>query len=321
MPYRLKHSEPVPDALRRIVGEELTWAVKQLAKTNKREQGVHEARKSVKKIRGILRLVQSELGPVFHIENRRFRDIGRKLSALRDAASIIEAFDSLHEKHRASLKPGAFGSIRHSLLRSKRETEQSLDVAKTTALAISAFNQARQALPSWPLTAQGFSALETGLYDTYQNGRKLLNRAGKSNSPVVFHEFRKAVKTHWYHVRLLEGFGEHLEAREKSLKELETLLGDDHNLAVLQEKLENHPETAADREEFKLFAGLLSQESKELRAKALTLGAELYSAKPHVFIETLSGLWPAAHQHHQKPDRKEAGSASDPSPKSKAAVA
>ncbi len=297
MPYRLKKSESVPEGLRRIVGEELSSAIEELKNSKKREQGIHEARKTVKKIRGILRLVQSHLGQAYQVENRRFRNIGRKLSALRDAASIIEAFDALLEKHKASLRPGAFSGIHQYLRRSKHETEQSLDVEKTTAQAVSAFNTASKTVTGWPLDAHGFSALETGLHTGYQNGRKMFNRATNSDSAVVFHEFRKAVKTHWYHVRLLEGLTKEMESRQERLKELETLLGDDHNLAVLNEKLESHPETTADREEFKLFVGLLSQEQTELRTKSLKLGAELYSDKPHAFVAHLSSLWHAWHQH------------------------
>jgi len=57
----------------------------------------------------------------------------------------------------------------------------------------------------------------------------------KHPHPENYHEWRKRVKEHWYHVRLLEvtvadgGY-------EKSLKELETALGEDHNLVLLQEK-------------------------------------------------------------------------------------
>lgn len=317
MPYRLKKSESVPQGLRRIVGEELSWAVQQLSTSKKREEAIHESRKAVKKIRGILRLVRSHLGHTYQTENRRFRDIGRRLSELRDAASIIEAFDALLEKHKATLKPGAFSGIRHYLQRSKHETEQSLDVEKTTALAVSAFNAANKTIAGWPLDGHGFSVLETGLQTGYQNCRKLLNRAGKSDSAIVFHEFRKAVKTHWYHVRLLEGLGREMESRQESLKELETLLGDDHNLAVLHEKLETHPETAADREEFKLFVGLLSQEQTELRTKSLKLAAELCSDKPRAFLEHLSSMW---HAWHQSVPKKQPARASGRS-KAKTAVA
>ncbi len=39
--------------------------------------------------------MQPELGRVYRIENTRLRDIGRKLSEIRDAKAVIEVFDGL----------------------------------------------------------------------------------------------------------------------------------------------------------------------------------------------------------------------------------
>ncbi len=65
---------------------------------SKRETAIHEARKSVKKIRGALRLMRPGLGNVYRDENDAFRDIGRRLSEVRDAVAMIEVFDSVVEK-------------------------------------------------------------------------------------------------------------------------------------------------------------------------------------------------------------------------------
>ena len=63
MAYRFRHGESVPDAIRRVAREELRSAVRSLTGrgAKNRDEAVHEARKSVKKLRALLRLVQSEL--------------------------------------------------------------------------------------------------------------------------------------------------------------------------------------------------------------------------------------------------------------------
>src|ERR1700730_254363 len=105
MAYQLSSEESVPEGLRRMFREEFKSAVDQLKTKNgaKRDEAIHEARKSIKKIRGVLRLVQPELGGVFRFENRRLRDAGRKLSAFRDAGSVIEVFDNLKRKYSQEL--------------------------------------------------------------------------------------------------------------------------------------------------------------------------------------------------------------------------
>jgi hypothetical protein len=51
MSYRLKAKESVPDGIRRIVREEIEGATNRLTNGNgaKRDEAIHEARKSIKK--------------------------------------------------------------------------------------------------------------------------------------------------------------------------------------------------------------------------------------------------------------------------------
>ncbi len=81
--------------------------------------------------------------------------------------------------------------------------------------------------------------------------------------PENYHDWRKRVKDHWYHVRLLESlWTEVLEAREASLKNLETWLGDDHNLVVLCDKLTNEPEKYGEADGVQLFSDAGRRASK-----------------------------------------------------------
>ena len=79
MAYHFKRDELVPEAVRRIAREELESAVDQLGRRRNRshDEGIHEARKSVKKIRALLRLFQGELGGTYRTESRGLREAGR----------------------------------------------------------------------------------------------------------------------------------------------------------------------------------------------------------------------------------------------------
>ena len=164
MPYRLKASESVPEGIKRIVIEELDSATGQLSRNdhNRQDEAIHEARKSVKKIRGALRLVQPQLGATYRKENRRLRDVGRKLSEFRDAAAIIETFDSVVENHKESSQKNTSESIRQALDKRKRKTEQSSDFETVVKGAISTFRATKKRVPAWPLKADGFRAIAPG---------------------------------------------------------------------------------------------------------------------------------------------------------------
>src|SRR5205823_3901561 len=169
MPYRLKASESVPEGIRRIVTEEIDSASEQLSRNNgkNRDEAIHEARKSVKKIRGALRLVQPDLGATYRKENRRLSDLGRQLSQFRDAAAIIETFDSVIEKYKGSLQKNTLGSIRRGLDKSKRETEQNLDIDKVVKRAIATLGTTKKRVKAWPLKSDGFGAIAPGLKTTF----------------------------------------------------------------------------------------------------------------------------------------------------------
>ena len=160
-------------------------------------------------------------------------------------------------------------------------------------------------------------------------------RAARSNSADNYHEFRKRVKDQWYHIRLLESLWTPvMEARESSLKELETWLGDDHNLVLFREKLEREPEKYGGRPVIDLMSTLAERRMKVLRRNALSLGERLYQDNPASFVKRMSKLWnawqdePDSMKESQKEQRSglkkqpgKASSAKSPARKGKTAAA
>ena len=294
MAYRLKKGQAIPENIARIVEEEADSASEQLLTGKNREEAIHEARKSIKKIRGVLRLVAPQLGATYKEENARLRHLGRGLSELRDGKAMIEAFDSLFEKHRDERGKRDFGHVRRGLETRKREAEEAADVDAVTKRAVSGLHTLKKRIGDWPLSGIGYQALAPGLEASYRRGRKVLRKLGKNSPPEQYHEFRKRVKDHWYHMRLLESLWTGpIQARESSLKELETWLGDDHNLVVLCEKLAREPEKYGGSEEVNLFLELATREQRELRQNSISLGQRVYEQKPREFVHNLSKLWDA----------------------------
>lgn len=302
MAYRLKKGETVPEGIRRIVHEEVDSALKELSHSNgkKRDEGIHEARKSIKKIRGAMRLVEPELGRAYRGENTRLGDVGRKLSEIRDATAIIEVLDGLIEKHKDGLQRSAAGAIRRGLEGSKHETEQRVGMTDAVKRATATLRSIGKRVDKWPLKKDGFGAMAGGLEDRYGRGRQAMAAARKDQAPEKYHEWRKRVKDHWYHVRLMESlWTEVMQAHEASLHDLETWLGDDHNLVVLCGKLQDEPEKFGGEENLRLFLAVAAQEQKELREKSLSLGERVYERKPRRFVRDMEKLWDA---WHQQPD-------------------
>lgn len=288
MPFRLRKKERVDHGVKRLAAEQIDEARGQLAKRENVEEAIHEARKNVKKTRALLRLAG------YGGEDQRLRDIGRALSGVRDTAVMIEVFDALIEKHRASLANENFAHIRRGLEQSK----QSADVEKAVSLALDGLDATRRRVADWPIQGHGFQTLGSGFERSYRRARKALHRAEANSAERCYHNFRKRVKEHWYHMRLFENWWtEPLEARTASLKDLETWLGDHHNLAVLREKLELEPNIE------RLFT-LVATDQCELERNSISLGRRLYEQKPKQFVRGLSKLWEST------PPRKRPGNVS-----------
>src|SRR5258708_12147270 len=108
MAYALAPEEPLPAAIHRVMGELLD-----LIESHLRAGEVHDARKRLKELRALLRLIYAPLGATFDLENAWYRDMAHKLSAARDAEAVLEAVTRL-------IKPADDPAVRNGLRRAKR---------------------------------------------------------------------------------------------------------------------------------------------------------------------------------------------------------
>lgn len=294
MAYRLQPGESVREGLRRIAREELATAAAGLrqATPRKRDDAVHEARKSVKKVRAILRLMRGELGRTFEIENRRLRDVGRRLSVYRDATVMIETLDQLGSYARDARSARSLSTIRRGLMENQRRRRLGDRMTNAMGRAREELMAAAARVDRWRLVFDGPVALAPGMETAYRRGRAGLAAVRRHARPECCHDWRKRVKDHWYHLRLVEGrWNTAMRARERSLKQLETWLGEHHNLEVLSAHLAAKAADGRMPREVKICREFIGELQRELRRKALALGQQLYSQPPELFRKHLAELW------------------------------
>ena len=294
MAYRLQVNEAVPEGLRRIAREELSSAagLLQQATPRTRDEAIHEARKSVKKVRAVLRLMKGELGGIFSVENRRLRDLGRRLSVYRDATVMIETLGQLREHCRDAASARELAAIRRALLEHRRRLQRRSRITSAMRRAADSLLSASTRVGRWRLVMDGPIALAPGVETAYRRGRNAMAAARRHTQPERCHEWRKRVKDHWYHLRLLEPrWNTAARAREKSLKKLETWLGEHHNLEVLCARLAAQVGGKTKPDHSKLCRRAIRKVQRELRQNSLALGQQLYREKPELFRSHLAGLW------------------------------
>ena len=280
MGYSFKRGESVRENVRRIAAEQVEAALRDLDDDSMPlDERVHRVRKACKKVRGLLRLVRPALGKsVYARENAAFRDAAALLSDLRDAGAAIATVDKLANRDPERLPPERVVRV-HAALREHRDKamKEAVDQQARLAEFRDAMSAALQRIPSWKLSEKGFAAIRGGLMKTYERGYDDLREARETPHTEVLHDWRKRVKYHWYHIRLLQPMDRKtLKDRRRELKRLGELLGDDHDLAVLAEIISEIPEFECRG----TMGPLIRERRKQLQTEAFESGRRLYSEKP-----------------------------------------
>jgi len=294
MPYRVLATDAtVEDGLRRIAREQVDKAIAEIDDANlDRHETVHQLRKRCKKLRGLIRLVRGVF-PDYRAENVRFRDTNRSLSGLRDTQALIEAYDALMARHSDEVDRQATGAIRRRLTLQRKQAAESAAALESTLAAVrKEMTAARKRAGRWRLEGDGFAALEGGLKLSYRRARVAMADAQRAGTPRQFHEWRKRVKYHWYHMRLLqEIWPAEAAAREAESDRLGELLGDDHDLAVFRQRLLDDPHAFGDLATVQGFVELIDRRRSELQTEARALGARLLAEKPGALARRLEAYW------------------------------
>jgi len=271
--YAFEHDETLTAAIPRLMNEQIVRAREQLTdQSAPAEKRVHDARKRFKETRALLRMIRKPLCAQFAVENAWFRDAGRDLAAVRDADAVLEALEKLE-------LPRAVRSKVSRALKAKR-AHPPLEGLIANTLDQLVVAQARVGL--WPRMPDSFDTIGDGLRKTYGDGRQAMKHA---HSPEALHEWRKLVKTHWYHVQLLRNIWPPLmKACAGELDDLSHALGDHHDLHVLAASVEPAP-----RELLKA----VTTRQHELETQAFALGARIYAEGPQAFLTRMRSWWRA----------------------------
>jgi CHAD domain-containing protein len=286
----LEVSESAEVGIKRIVDEQLENALDELrgADAKKADAAVHAARKRLKRIRAIIRLVREELGEeTFSHENACFRDAGGTLSEARDAAVLVQTLDSLKE----TVDQPAFASARKKLVARRLAVKKRvLDAGNGLESVAELVEAARKRVGEWRIERDGWEALRPGLKRIYGEARTAFECAEVGGAPELFHEWRKRVKDLWHQAEILEGIW---PAVMKELAEqfhaLADLLGDEHDLSVLKAVVE--AEALARAGGVSPVAAAAAERRTRLQEEARALGGRLFAEKAGAFAKRLGEYW------------------------------
>ena len=297
MAYRFKLDETFTDGVRRIGADQLRHAQSELA-AGPTVTAVHETRKSIKRLRAVLRLVRPGIGAaVFDRENARLRDIARLLAGDRDRTVLIATFDRLatqQDDHGRKLLERLRPALQSAHAQGKAN---GIDPLGDAAIRL---EKAERAWGRLAVEADGFETIGDGLARAYQHCSDACEAActrhrSEAASDRAFHDWRKTVQQHWRHMRLLShGWPEYFDARAKAARELSEILGAAQDLAVFATTIEPLATQNLSRKDAARVVALVRARQHDLHDQARPLGERMLAEGTSGFVRRVGIYWSTA---------------------------
>lgn len=283
MSYRLKLKESPSQSVQRILHEQIVRCAATIAADNDdKVGGIHEARRCLKRIRALLRLVRSGLDKeTFATENARYRDIGRLLGGQRDRHVLLSTLSALEEEHGAA-GDSYFALVRdiaqsHSTQAGSEGAELSAILAKARRMLKKADREADRLV----FHTDDFTVVAAGVEKTLDRCHREFSRAQASMTTADWHDWRKSVQQHWRQMQLLHrAWPDYFEARAKLASNLSSVLGSIQDLAMLQRFLASSACATLSVHDRTLLDTLASDSIERRQERARPLGERLLAERP-----------------------------------------
>jgi CHAD domain-containing protein len=292
VPFRLKQGASVSSEIRRIVLKQLEAAISELHTVGdpQSDDAVHDARRRVKKIRAIIRLVRPVLDKAYRAVDRDLSTVSRLLAPVADGRGIVETLKEIEHRYPASLSKRTLAAARAGVLRNGARADGDAHARGILKMAAGTLRSERNRVKRWQIHGDGFRAIAPGLEESYRRARRMMLVTWSKPKPSHFHTWRRYVKDHWFHIRLLEGrCGNHLVAYERRIEALDGILGEYHNVILLREVLMT--DASLPREEAARCLRVVARYQRVLRRHAEILGARIYTERPRRFVRRVRHLW------------------------------
>jgi CHAD domain-containing protein len=261
-------------------------AVKALRVRSVTDERIHTARKHLKRARANLRLLRDAIGESEYArENTALRDAARPVSGARDAKVLLETLDGLLQATSSASRRRLLMKARTALEKARREARAELRVMNAVTHSTAALSAALHRIREWRLHKADASVLSHAYERQYRKTHREYGVARSDATPEPLHEWRKQVKYLEQSTRAWAPRSRHrVKAVLKAAGALADLLGEDHDLVVLEARLETLDAAEHSRPG---IARTIATRRRALQRKALKHGGVLFAPKPRALTREL----------------------------------
>ena len=189
MGFRLKSGQAISSEVRRIVLRQLDLATSELKSIGDPEsdEAIHDARRRVKKIRAVIRLVRPVLDKTYRVGvDPDLRRVSKMLAPVADGQGVIDTLNVLARRYRKALPRKAVAALRADLIEREKRIDAKADAQHVLQKATRALRAQRKQIKAWKLTAEGFHAIAPGLKESVRRARHAMTAAwNASHAPAL----------------------------------------------------------------------------------------------------------------------------------------
>jgi len=286
MSFALTSKSSLTESLERVLAGEIDGLLGMPRDESGIDERVHETRKSIKRLRALLRLYRGALPhALYEREDAVLRRLGQMLGRARDKAALGESLELLVQNAPADVRAQLadhLAAIQHAIEDVSNKNPSDVDAALKAVH--DALGAVRARAGDWTVEQRGFSTIAPGLRRTYARGRQGLARARHRPSEKRPHEFRIWVKRHQYQLTLVAPrWPQPINAFRHEAQRLGELLGHDHDLSLLERRFD----ALGDRPDLALLETPLQIAAENSHAafqrEAFDLGERIYAESPARF--------------------------------------
>jgi CHAD domain-containing protein len=284
MAYRfLPADTSVQDAVRRIAATQLDRAIQTLSGSDRDTPAtVHTVRKSVKKLRGLIRLARPGFKH-YSVENDALRAVGQSLAHLRDSDVMRQTLADLADGTDAFPAMTAVLAAHSAATRDPDATHRATAQARDSLAAIAA------RVPAWRIKGRDFDTPARALARSHARAQAAMAALSDTPTPEQLHDWRKRAKDVQYQLQLIEPFWPAaIGLRMREMDRLTELLGLCNDLSVL---LDRAAATPLPRDEAMHLATRAHLRQAQILAKARPLGARLLAGDARAMADLWTELW------------------------------
>jgi CHAD domain-containing protein len=297
MPYRIRPDRPFLAEIQAVARSELEKAIEILeTRPEGLHAAIHAARKKIKRLRNLYRLVANGDKAFRRRENARLRDAGRSLSRIRDATALIETVNHLSDHALSDNEVETLAAAREILtLRRDDIAKTETDLEAKVSAVVGECRTAIEALDALSLPSKsGYAArlVAKGWHKGLKKAHEALETCKGEGHGEAYHDLRKAAQAYWMNLSLLRDlWTSAFAAKRNDAKKLVELLGHEHDLTVLTSLLDHEPETFGNGEDLSFLLAIIIRRQQALRREAIALADQVFADPARDEADIIETLW------------------------------